>query len=238
MKKILIFLLSIVMIVSLTACGKKEENKDNIPTPIPTVIPTPTPTPEPTSTPIPTQESNKTVIVDDEIIEFEDEENQPPVVEGTVKVNEVINCKNCVYAYFDKEGKEAVKIGDKVSKNDYTTDINELKTKGGKQRHNFFGLLLKGNIISRAYACILKDSRIYCIEGSVNGAYHNSNIGVLNQIFTSGKCRAISDGHTYTCTDGSYNGDTKTNGYASLHYETSCVIYGGNSGNAGKLICH
>lgn len=245
MKKILMFLLSIVMIISLTACGSKDNNgssqkEDVIPTPVVTPTPTPVATPTPTAipTPTPTPEKNNNVIIDDdEIIEFDDEDNQPPVVEGKVKVKKVINCKNCVYAYFDKEGKDAVKIGDTISKSDYTTDINDLK-KGNKQRHNFFGLVLKGNKIARAYACILKDSMIYCIEGSSNGAYHKSNIGVLNQIFTSGKCRAISDGHTYTCTDGSYNGDTKTNGYASLHYETSCVIYGGNSGNAGKLICH
>ena len=129
-------------------------------------------------------------------------------------------------------------VGSTISVSDYTTDINNLKTQGGKQRHNFFGLVLSGNTISRAYACILKDNKIYCIEGSTNGAYHNSNIAILNQIFTSGQCRTISDGHTYTCTDGSYNGDTKTNGYTSLHYETSCTIYGGDSGNAGKLICH
>ena len=98
--------------------------------------------------------------------------------------------------------------------------------------------MLNGNTISRAYACILKNNKIYCIEGSSNGAHHNSNIGVLNQVFTSEQCKTISDGHTYTCTDGSYNGDTKTNGYTSLHYETSCTIYGGDSGNAGKLICH
>lgn len=255
MKKILVFLLSIVMIFSLTACGSKKDNNKSTPTPIPTAVPTPTPTPTPTATPTPeptleptptpvvtptttpTPKENNNVIIDDEIIEIDDEDNQPPVVEGKVKVKKVINCKNCVYAYFDKEGKDAVKIGDTISKSDYTTDINDLK-KGNKQRHNFFGLVLKGNKIARAYACILKDSMIYCIEGSSNGAYHKSNIGVLNQIFTSGKCRTISDGHTYTCTDGSYNGDTKTNGYASLHYETSCVIYGGDSGNAGKLICH
>ena len=89
----------------------------------------------------------------------------------------------------------------------------------------------------RNYLIRDKDNKIYCIEGSTNGAYHNSNITILNKIFTSDQCKTISDGNTYTCTDGSYNGDTKTNGYTSLHYETSCTIYGANS-NTGKLICH
>ena len=224
MKKILVFLFSIIMLFTLTACGNdKEETK---PTIAPTTVPTPTPA-----------GNNNQVVIDDEIIDIEDEENMPPTNEGTVIVSEVINCPGCVYGYFSKEGDEAVRLGSTLSASDYTTDINNLKTAGGKQRHNFFGLVLSGNTISKAYACILKDSKIYCIEGSVNGAYHSSNIGVLNQIFTANQCRTISDGHTYTCTDGSYNGDTKTNGYTSLHYETSCTIYGSDA-NTGKLICH
>ena len=183
MKKILVFLLSVVMLFTLTGCGNdKEEEKESTPTP--TVVPTKAPTPTP-------EKNNNQVIIDDEIIEFEDEENKPPMNEGTVVVSEVINCPSCVYAYFSKEGNEAVKIGSTISTSDYTKDINNLKTSGGKQRHNFFGLILSGNTISKAYACILKDSKIYCIEGSSNGAYHNSNIGILNQIFTSGQCRTI-----------------------------------------------
>lgn len=232
MKKVFVLIISIVMVLTLIACSKdkKEEstNKENNPTPTENIV-------EPNKQ---QEENNNQVIIDDEIIDIDDFENEPPIIEGTVTVSEVINCLGCVYAYFSKEGDEAVRLGSTLSPSDYTSDINNLKTAGGKQRHNFFGLILDGNTISRAYACILKDNKIYCIEGSVNGAYHSSNIGVLNQIFTSSKCRTISDGHTYTCTDNYYNGDTKTNGYTSLHYETSCTIYGGDSGNAGKLICH
>ncbi len=230
MKKIFIYILMIVMCFTLTACGndEKEElsNKEEIKEQ------------ENKNHPLKEEENNSQVVIDDEIIDIEDEDNTPPNVEGTVTVSEVINCPGCVYAYFNKEGDEAVRLGSTISASEYTTDINNLKTPGGKQRHNFFGLVLNGNTISQAYACILKDSKIYCIEGSTNGAYHNSNIAILNQIFTGSQCRTISDGHTYTCSDGYYNGDTKTNGYTSLHYETSCTIYGGDSGNAGKLICH
>lgn len=229
MKKLFILLLTIFMCITLTACGndEKEESNKNENKPQETEI-------QPTMH----QEENNNVIIDDEILDIDDEDNKTPMNEGTTIVSEVINCPNCVFAYFSKEGDEAVRLGSSISSSDYTNDINNLKTPGGKQRHNFFGLVLSSNTIERAYACILKDNKIYCIEGSVNGAYHSSNIAILNQIFTSSQCRTISDGHTYTCTDNSYNGDTKTNGYTSLHYETSCTIYGGDSGNAGKLICH
>ena len=234
--KILICLLVLSMCLVLVGCGKKEEKENNIN--------------NETNTNQTNEDNNNTnneennVINDnntnnnnsseDEVVE--DEDNTPPSVEK-VTVSEVINCNNCVYAYFSAEGDNAKRLGDSVIASEYTTDVNTLKTSGGKQRHNFFGLVLSNNTISRAYACILKDNKIYCLEGSTNGAYHNSNIAILNQIFNSDQCKTISDGNTYTCSDGSYNGDSKTNGYTSMHYETSCTIYSTDS-NAGKLICH
>ena len=224
MKKIFLLIISIVMVFTLTACGKdkKEEvsNKDNNTSQKEDIV-------EPNKQ----QEENKSVIIDDEIIDIDDEDNSP-IGNENVTVDEVINCDNCVYAYFS----DTKAIGSTIT--DYTNDVTTLKTSGGKQRHNFFGLVLNGNTIVSAYSCILKDNKIYCIEGSTNGAYHKSNISILNMIFKADDCKTISDGHTYTCSDGYYNGDTKTNGYTSLHYETSCTIYGGDSGNAGKLICH
>ena len=233
--KILICLLVLSISLVLVGCGKKEEKENNIN--------------NETNTNQTNEDNNNTnndnntnnnnpsddVIVDDEIIDVDDEDNTPPG--ETVTVSQVINCDGCVYAYFSSEGDNAKKLGDTVTDGEYTTDINTLKTSGGKQRHNFFGLVLSGNTISRAYACILKDNKIYCLEGSTNGAYHNSNIAILNQVFNGDQCRTISDGNTYTCSDGSYNGDSKTNGYTSMHYETSCTIYSTDS-NAGKLICH
>ena len=219
-KKYLMSLLIILVCLLLVGCGKdnkandasNNENTNN-------------------------NSSSETIVVDDdEIIDIEDEEDRP-INEEIITVEEVVNCDGCVYAYFNEEGDKAKALGSTINSSEYTKDISTLKTPGGKQRHNFFGLVLSGNTIERAYACILKDNKVYCIEGSTNGAYHDSNIAILNKIFTSGQCKTISDGHTYTCTDGSYNGDTKTNGYTSLHYETSCTIYGSNS-NIGKLICH
>ena len=220
-KKFLISLLAIVMCLMLVGCGKENNSNNNS-----------NQTNENTSN----NTSNNIIIDDDEIIDFDDEDNAP-INEETVVVDEVINCDGCVYAYFSDEGDKAKTIGSTLSSSEYTTDINKLKTSGGKQRHNFFGLVLSGNTISRAYACILKDNKIYCIEGSTNGTYHESNISILNKIFEASQCKTISNGHTYTCTDGNYNGDTQTSGYTSLHYETSCTIYGADA-NTGKLICH
>ena len=229
--KILICLLVLSISLVLVGCGKKKENNN---------------TNNETNTNQTNEENN--VINDDNnntnnnnssddviILDVDDEDNTPPG--ETVTVSQVINCDGCVYAYFSAEGDNAKKLGDSVTDGEYTTDVNTIKTSGGKQRHNFFGLVLSGNTISRAYACILKDNKIYCLEGSTNGAYHDSNVAILNQIFNSDQCKTISDGNTYTCSDGSYNGDSKKNGYTSMHYETSCTIYSTDS-NAGKLICH
>ena len=180
--------------------------------------------------------NNNTYIEDDDIIEIDDEDNKP-IDNERINVEKVINCEGCVYAYFSGEGEKAKKIGDTLSGDEYTTDINNIRTKGNIQRHNFFGLVLSGNTISKAYSCILKDNKIYCIQGSTNGAYHTNNISILNQIFGAEQCKELSDGHNYWCTDGHYNGNSKTSGYTQLHYETSCTIYGADS-NTGKLICH
>ncbi len=228
-KKFLISLLTIIICIILVGCGKEKESNNTSNNNLNS-----TQTNENTNTNTYNNDSDD-IIVDDEIVDIDDSDNTPP--DKPVVVSEVINCDGCVYAYFSDEGEKAKTLGSTLSPSEYTTDINNLKTSGGKQRHNFFGLVLSGNTISRAYACILKDDKIYCIEGSTNGAYHSNNISILNRIFTSGQCRTISDGHTYTCTDGYYNGDTKTGGYTSLHYETSCTIYGSES-NTGKLICH
>ena len=216
-RKIILCIFALLLTVSLTGCGETtSENNNN----------------SQENTNKNENNENNNVVIDDDIIEFDDEDNTPVKGEN-VTVEKIINCDGCVFAYLDN----AKYIGDALSEGEYTKDITKLQTKGGKQRHNFFGFVLSENKISRAYACILKDNKVYCIEGSVDGSHHESNIGILNQIFEEGQCKYISNGHTYTCTDGSYNGDTITTGYTSLHYDTSCVIYGSES-NTGKLICH
>ncbi len=224
MKKTLFILFTLILAITITGCGSTEEkqsNKENQ---------------EQKEENNQQNNSNNNTYIDDEIIEIDDEDNKP-VEGGRITVEEVINCEGCVYAYFSDEGESAKKLGDTISDDEYTTDINDIRTAGNKQRHNFFGLVLSGNTISKAYSCILKDNKIYCIQGSTDGAYHTNNIGVLNQIFTANQCKTISDGNNYWCSDGNYNGNSKTSGYAALHYETSCVIYGADS-NTGKLICH
>ena len=224
-RKILLTILSILLIFTITGCGSKKEEQSNIRQP------------EERKEDVNQQtNANDNAYVDDEIIDIEDEDNEP-INDEKITISEVINCDGCVYAYFSDEGEKAKKLGDTISADEYTSDISTIRTSGNKQRHNFFGLVLSGNTISKAYACILKDNKIYCIEGSTDGAYHTNNIGILNQIFTADKCKTLSDGNNYWCTDGDYNGNSKTSGYTSMHYETSCTIYGADS-NTGKLICH
>lgn len=210
-RKILLCLFALFLTISLTACGTQNNNNGN------------------NNQQNTGKKENNDVIIDDE-------DNAPPK-EGRVVVEKIINCDGCVFAYSSKEPPNALKIGDTLSSSEYTNDINDLKTAGGKQRHNFFGFVLSGGKISKAYACILKDNKIYCIQGGGDGAYQSSNIAVLNQIFTADQCKTISDGHNYRCTDGSYNGNTITTGAVTMHYETGCTIYATDS-RKGELICH
>ena len=53
MKRFLSICLILIMLLSLTACGKKAVEPTPAPTPVPTVAPTPEPTPEPTPAPTP-----------------------------------------------------------------------------------------------------------------------------------------------------------------------------------------
>ena len=228
MKKMVFLVFSLVFLFALTGCDSKGEKQ---------MIQQQEQKQEEKEQTNPQNHSKNSISIDDdEIIEIEDEEDTP-IVEGKVTVEKVINCEGCVYAYFSAEGEKAKKLGDTVSKDEYTTDINRLRTKGDKQRHNFFGLVLSGNTIKKAYSCILKNNKIYCIQGTTDGSSHKNNIGILNQIFTADQCKTLSEGHNYWCTDGHYNGNSKTSGYTELHYETSCTIYGKDS-NTGKLICH
>ncbi len=225
MKKILILLISVFTFLCLTACGNSNNSepiKDN------------NETPQKENTEVNNEDNQDEIIEwdDEEMTEWDDEDNVPPE-EEVVVVEKVINCDGCVFSYFS----EVKKIGSTLSEEEYTTDINNIRTSGNKQRHNFFGLVLSGNTISKAYSCILKDNIIYCIQGSTNGAYHTNNIGVLNQIFTADQCKTLSDGNNYWCSDGNYNGNSKTSGYTALHYETSCTIYGADA-RTGELICH
>ena len=238
MKKLLFLVVLIWVCVCLTACGGKNEDKIQNENVNNYEIVDNQGTVEETSISTENAENvyDDEYIFDDEIIEWDDVDNEPYEEENVI-VDEVINCDGCVYAYFSDEGDKAKTLGSALSPEEYTTDISNLKTGGGKQRHNFFGLVLSDNKITRAYSCIRKDNKIYCIEGSTNGAYYSSNIGILNQIFTADQCKYISNGHTYWCTDGNYNGDTQTSGYTSLHYETSCTIYGADA-KTGELICH
>ena len=227
-RKMILGLLALLLTISLTGCNKEKDevisNENSI------LEQKDTSKKEEETKEEKNQEKN--VVIDDEIIELDDKDNKQDIEEKVI-IKKIVNCDGCVFSYLSQRKT----MGSTLSKEEYTKDVTQLKTKGGKQRHNFFGFVLSKNKIAKAYSCILKENIIYCLQGSTDGAYFSSNIGVLNQIFSSNQCKYISNGNTYNCTDGNYNGDTRTSGYTSLHYETSCTIYGSNA-RTGELICH
>ena len=122
--KFLIGLLTIVICLMLVGCGKEKNLNNNL---------------NANSNSIQTNDNNNSntsdnvIVDDDEIIDIDDEDNSPPVKNERITVEKVVNCERCVYAYFSDEGDKAKKLGDTLSPSDYTNDINNLKTAGGKQ---------------------------------------------------------------------------------------------------------
>ena len=90
-KKFLITLLTIFMCLMIVGCGK-ENNLDNSNN---------KPNSNHTNENIDNNSNNtldNTLIDDDEIIDFDDEDNVP-IDDGYITVEEVINCNNCVFSY-------------------------------------------------------------------------------------------------------------------------------------------
>ena len=68
----------------------------------------------------------------------------------------------------------------------------------------------------------LKDEKGYQ-KGTENGSAFQYNIGILNQVFSTG-CSYNFNNTRYTCI-GETNGDTRTDGYVSVHYDDNCHVF-------------
>jgi predicted small lipoprotein YifL len=155
MKKILLVLLALITLFTLTACGKKEieePKKENNETSQKENIDINNG--EENNKQEENNQNNNVYNNDDEIIEYDDAENTPP--EEPVVVEKIINCDGCVFAYLD--GSTQTKyLGSTITESEYTTDIKNLRTKGGKQRRNFFGFVLSDNVfVSFSNSCLFK----------------------------------------------------------------------------------
>ena len=126
-------------------------------------------------------------------------------------------------------------FNDKVT--DYTKDYASLKDERGYQRRRFLGLILDGNNnIEKAYACGIEKGKAYCLEGTENGSAFQYNIGILNQVFSTG-CSYNSNNTRYTCI-GETNGDTRTDGYVSVHYDDNCHVFGKTIDHEAQIYCY
>ena len=229
-KKIVLSLLVLVFLFTITGCGTKEEqsNVDNIKSQEKNdnnqqnII-------NNNSNNSNNSNNNNNNIIDDEIIEFDDEDNGP--LESKNVESTLINCNDCVFAFF----KDKKKFGDKVS--EYTKDYATLKDDKGYQRRRFLGLVLDAsNNIQRAYACGIEKGKAYCLEGTPNGSSFEYNIGILNKVFTTG-CSYNTNNTRYTCI-GETNGDTRTDGYVSVHYDENCHIFGKTIDHEALIYCY
>ena len=199
MKKLFICLLVLIV---LTGCGKKKEELVN------------------NNTNNQQQEETMNDIDDNEIMDFDDEDNyykkEDKIIESTL-----INCEDCVFAYFT----DNKTWGDTLT--DYTKDYSTLKNKKGEQLRRFLGFKLdSSNHIVNAYTCGIKDGKAFCLEGATDDHTYEYNVSILKQVYPSDECKYIAQGKTYTCTDGNLNADTRADGNVTVHYDENCHIFG------------
>ncbi|MBR3146270.1 MAG: hypothetical protein IKF47_03290 [Bacilli bacterium] len=88
---------------------------------------------------------------------------------------------DCVYAFYTAW---TMYTGNNVATlSNYTSDYTTLK-KDGVQRYAFFGHILDENDkILKAYACGIKDNKVFCIQGSNDGSTYQRASGILNNLF-------------------------------------------------------
>ena len=108
---------------------------------------------------------------------------------------------------------------------------NNLKDEKGYQRRRFMGYILdSSNHFQRAYACGIQSGKAYCLEDSKDGTAFESNIVILNQVFSKRECESNSNKTRYTCSRTNETiGDTRKDGYVSVHYEENCHIFDSRS---------
>lgn len=95
--------------------------------------------------------------------------------------NDVINCQDCVYAYYNDEKKYG-ENGDILS--NYTKDFKTLKDENGNQRKIFLGHIIDDdNKIIKGFVCRAEFGKVFCLEGSTNGSTYESNVNVINELF-------------------------------------------------------
>lgn len=91
-------------------------------------------------------------------------------------------------------------------------------------------ILDSANHIQRAFACGIQSGKAYYLEGSRNGTVFESNIAILNQVFSKGECEYNSTQTRYTCSRTNETiGDARKDGYVSVHYKENCHIFDSRS---------
>ncbi len=211
-KKILICIFAFLLVLLVSGCEEKkqEENLESG-------------TANKTATTETKNNDNDDVIDanDDEIIDYDGDDNYEDPYACTKDKGvtfELINCQNCVFAFFNDDKT----WGSVVS--DYTKDYTALKDKYGCQRRRFLGFILdSGNRIQNAYTCGIKNNKVFCIEGSPSA--YETNVKILQSVYSASECKYIANGKTYTCTDGDLNADTRADGQAIVHYDENCHIF-------------
>ena len=171
MKKVLTIILAVVLVLSVSGCGKKDESN--------------TTTTKGNNNGTTTTKKKETYAADDKCTK-----------DGDISKLSLVNCNNCVFAYFtDKKS-----FGSVVSEytKDVTTLKDK---HGCQRRRFLGFILDSSNKIQHAYTCGIKNNKVFCVEGSADAYQTNANIlqSVYSssecRFIANGKTITCTDGH-------------------------------------------
>ena len=130
-------------------------------------------------------------------------------------------CKNCVFAHYTIQ-RQYGKEGNTLE--EYTKDYKTLKNESNEQRNKFLGHILdKDGKILRGFVCGIKQDKIFCLEGSMDGSTYETNKKTLEEMYDTDKC--VDADSSFQCNDGFYAIIYK-NGDALIDNKEPCFVTG------------
>lgn len=123
----------------------------------------------------------------------ETSKNSTKTEEVKTVTSQLINCQECVFAYYT----HSRTINSKLT--EYVDDYTKLKDDKGNQREAFLGFIIdEDKNIQKAFVCGIEDQTAYCLESSATEDTYENNKQILNQVYNPNDCRETKN-ESYIC---------------------------------------